>query len=50
LWLQNSLTANPEGREAVRQLIAFEQSQRVALRAEWRSVWRKASSKKLRSF
>jgi len=50
LWLQGSLAANPEGSEAVRQLIALEQSQRVALRAEWRSVWRKASSKKLRSF
>ena len=49
-WLQGSLTANPEGHETVRQLIAIEQSQRATLRAEWRSVWRKASAKKLRSF
>jgi len=50
LWLQKSLVANPAGCETAHRLIALEQSQRAALRTEWRAAWLKASSKAPHSF
>jgi CHAD domain-containing protein len=50
MWLQDSLAANPSGRETVDRLIALERSQRLALRTEWSAAWRKASSRKPDSF
>jgi CHAD domain-containing protein len=50
LWLQRSLVATPSGCETVHRLIALEQSQRIALRTQWRAAWSKASSKASQSF
>jgi CHAD domain-containing protein len=49
-WLRETVADIPDGCETVNQLIELEQGQRAALRAEWPTVWRRASSKKLHSW
>jgi CHAD domain-containing protein len=49
-WLTATARAAPAGLATAGQLIALEQSRRMELRAEWPAVWKKASSRKLRSW
>ena len=49
-WLRHSMEGNPEECPTVRQLISLEQERRIALRAQWPAIWRKANARKLHTW
>jgi CHAD domain-containing protein len=49
-WLRNATTDTPEGCPTVGRLIELEQERRVALRAQWPAIWRRANAKKLHTW
>jgi CHAD domain-containing protein len=49
-WLHNALDTLPEVGETAQRLIGVERERRVALRAQWPDVWRKACAKKLHTW
>jgi CHAD domain-containing protein len=49
-WLRHSMEGNPEECVTVKQLIALEQERRIALRAQWPAIWRKANGRKLHTW
>jgi len=48
-WLRRAID-DPEKSPTVRHLVEVEQDLRVALRAQWPTVWRKAQAKKLHTW
>jgi len=49
-WLRSASADVPEGCPTVAKLIELEQERRVALRAQWPAVWRKANGRKLHTW
>jgi CHAD domain-containing protein len=49
-WLRRTEPSSQAGRSTASEIIALERRRRIELRAQWPSVWKTASAKKLRSW